>query len=51
MLSSLNTGSNPNGKASSAQYLLMIGPTLVSMKLRTCFTTASSPADKASRSW
>ena len=41
-------GSSSNGKASSTQYLLMIGATLVSMKSRTFFTIARSSAVKRS---
>ena len=51
MFSSLNAGSSSNGNASSTQYLLMIGATLVSMNARTCFRTASSSALKVSASW
>src|ERR1700730_19311346 len=44
MFGSFSAGNSSNGKASSAQYLLMIGATLCSMNTRTCFTTASSSA-------
>ena len=50
MFSSLNAGSNSNGKSSAAQYLVMIGATLLSMKARTCFTTARSSGGKVSAS-
>src|SRR5438132_5536771 len=50
MFSSLKDGSSSKGNASSAQYLLMIGWTLVSMYVRTCFTTARSSAGKVSTS-
>ena len=42
MFSSLKAGSSSNGKASSIQYLSMIGATFVRMKARTCSTSASS---------
>ena len=50
MPSSLTAGSSSNGNASSTQYLVMIGATLVSMNARTCFTIASSSAGKVSAS-
>src|SRR6266403_2092941 len=46
ILSSLIPGNNSNGKESSTQYFVMMGWTLVSMNVRTCFTTASSSAGK-----
>jgi hypothetical protein len=50
ILSSLIAGNNSNGKESSTQYFVMMGWTLVSMKVRTCFRTASSSAGKVSTS-
>src|ERR1043165_2387262 len=47
IFSSLNDGSSSNGNASSAQYLLMIGWTFVSMSARTFLTIASSSAGKS----
>ncbi len=47
---SLIAGSSSNGNASSTQYLLMIGATLVSMNVRTCFRSARSSAFKVSAS-
>src|SRR5262249_7188594 len=44
--SSLKAGSTSNGKASSIQYLLIMGATLVSMKARTRLRIASSSALK-----
>ena len=51
MFSSLNAGSSSNGKASSTQYLLMIGATLVSMNARTCFTNRQFFGGQDSASW
>jgi hypothetical protein len=48
MFSSLKAGSSSNGKASSTQYLLITGATLVSMNARTRLTVASSSAPKVS---
>jgi len=42
-----HAGSTSNGNASSAQYFVMIGATLVSMNARTCFRISSSPAFQA----
>src|SRR5262249_17655594 len=48
MVSSLKAGSSSNGKASSTQYLLMMGATLVPMKARTRLRIASSSAGSVS---
>src|SRR5258707_9613411 len=51
ILSSLIAGNNSNGKESSTQYFVIMGATLVSMNVRTCFTTASSSAGKDANIW
>ena len=48
MPSSFTAGSSSKGKASSTQYFVMTGATLVSMNARTRFTVASSSALKVS---
>ena len=50
MLSSFIAGNNSNGNASSTQYFVMIGATLLSINSRTCFTTSLSSAGKVSLS-
>jgi len=48
MLSSLIAGNNSKGNASSTQYFVMIGATLLCMNSRTCFRTSFSSAGKVS---